>query len=44
VERSLPVVPVAKLSDLLDYLRDSPDLARNLSAVEEYRRRYGILS
>ena len=44
VERSLPVVPVAKLSDLLDYLRGSPDLARNLSAVEEYRRRYGILA
>jgi orotate phosphoribosyltransferase len=44
VERSLPVVPVAKLSDLLDYLRDSPDLARNLFAVEEYRRRYGIVS
>jgi orotate phosphoribosyltransferase len=44
VERSLPVVPVSKLSDLLDYLRHSPDLARNLSAVEEYRRRYGILS
>ncbi|MDD5295372.1 MAG: orotate phosphoribosyltransferase [Rhodocyclaceae bacterium] len=39
----LPVVAVANLSDLLEFLRGSPDLARNLSAVEAYRLQYGIL-
>ena len=38
----LPVVTVAKLSDLLDFLRGSPEMARNLEAVEAYRKHYGI--
>ena len=38
----LPVVAVASLSDLLGFLRGSPDLARNLAAVEAYRAQYGI--
>ena len=38
----LPVVTVARLSDLLDFLRGSPELARNLEAVEAYRNQYGI--
>jgi len=38
----LPVVAVANLSDLLDFLRGSPELAQNLAAVENYRQQYGI--
>lgn len=44
VERSygLPVLSVAKLTDLLAYLTDSPALADRLAAVQAYRSRYGI--
>lgn len=44
VERSygIPVVSVAKLDDLIDYLQGSPPLARSLQAVTEYRARYGV--
>ena len=42
-QAGLPVVAVASLTDLLAYLRGSPDLARNLAAVEAYRAQYGIV-
>ncbi|HRQ59646.1 MAG TPA: orotate phosphoribosyltransferase [Azoarcus taiwanensis] len=38
----MPVVAVATLDDLIDYLADSPDLAANLDAVQNYRNTYGI--
>lgn len=38
----LPVVAVASLTDLLAYLRGSPQLSDNLAAVEAYRAQYGI--
>lgn len=38
----LPVVSVAKLTDLLAYLKDAPALADKLTAVQAYRDRYGI--
>lgn len=44
VERNygMPVVSVASLDDLIAYLGDHPDLQRNLSAVADYRARYGV--
>ncbi len=44
VERNygVPVVSVASLDDLIAYLGDHPDLQRNLSAVADYRARYGV--
>jgi orotate phosphoribosyltransferase len=38
----LPVVSIAALDDLLDYLQDQPDLLQNLTAVQSYRDRYGV--
>jgi orotate phosphoribosyltransferase len=38
----IPVWAVATLDDLIAYLADSPELAANLSAVQEYRNTYGI--
>ncbi len=44
VERNfgLPVLSVARLTDLIAYLAGSADLAEHLPAVEDYRRTYGI--
>jgi len=44
VERNygMPVLSVASLDDLIAYLGDHPDLQRNLSAVADYRARYGV--
>jgi orotate phosphoribosyltransferase len=44
VERSfgMPVVAVATLGDLIDYLEHRADLAPKLKAVEDYRATYGI--
>ncbi|HTY99130.1 MAG TPA: orotate phosphoribosyltransferase [Rhodocyclaceae bacterium] len=38
----LPVVAVATLGDLIDFLAGHPDLAQNLSAVNRYREQYGV--
>ena len=38
----IPVIAVATLDDLIDYLADSPELAANLDAVQAYRKTYGI--
>jgi orotate phosphoribosyltransferase len=44
VERNygIPVLSIANLADLIDYLQASPDLQRNLAAVKHYRAQYGI--
>jgi orotate phosphoribosyltransferase len=38
----LPVISIARLNDLIDYLSDQPVLAHNLAAVRDYRLRYGV--
>jgi len=44
VERSydMPVVAVATLADLIDYLRGQPELERMLPAISRYRDDYGV--
>ncbi|MBA3033839.1 MAG: orotate phosphoribosyltransferase [Gammaproteobacteria bacterium] len=44
VEQNLqiPVVAVARLTDLIDYLADQPALEQNLVAVSRYRETYGV--
>ena len=37
----IPVISVASLDDLIDYLHGSPELAQYLAAVTQYRARYG---
>lgn len=37
----LPVISIARLTDLIDYLGGQPDLTENLTAVRAYRARYG---
>jgi orotate phosphoribosyltransferase len=39
----LPVIAVATLTDLIEYLADSPQLAANRDAVEAYRDAYGTV-
>jgi orotate phosphoribosyltransferase len=43
VERNygIPVISVASLTDLVDYLSGHPELENKLSAVRAYRVRYG---
>lgn len=36
------VISIINLDDIMNYLRDSSDLAHHLPAMEEYRERYGI--
>ena len=38
----IPVVSIATLDDLLDYLQYEPVLVQNLAAVQSYRNRYGV--
>ena len=38
----IPVVSVASLNDLLDYLRHRPDFAAHADAVARYRQEYGV--
>ena len=44
VEKSfgIPVISVATLTDLIDYLSGHPELENKLAAVREYRVRYGV--
>jgi orotate phosphoribosyltransferase len=44
VERNygIPVISVASLTDLIEYLSGHPELESKLAAVSEYRQRYGI--
>jgi len=45
VEQSLglPVVAVARLTDVIDYLAGQPSLEQNLVAVQRYRETYGVV-
>lgn len=38
----IPVVAIATLDDLLDYLQNNAGMAQNLQAVQAYRERYGV--
>lgn len=38
----IPVVSIATLDNLVDYLQDRPEMEQNLHAVSEYRSQYGI--
>lgn len=38
----MPVIAVANLNDLIDYLGDNAELAANLPAVQAYRSTYGV--
>ena len=38
----IPVISIATLQDLLDYIQGTPELARNLPAVQHYREQYGV--
>lgn len=44
VERDhcIPVISIIRLEDLLNYLKDNPDLAEYLPAVKAYRDQYGL--
>jgi len=44
VERDLglPVIAIARLADLIEYLAHQPGLAENLAAVRRYRETYGV--
>lgn len=41
-EFALPVVAVAGLRDLLDFVAEDPALAQHAAALGEYRRQYGV--
>jgi len=41
-EFGLPVVAIATLSNLIDYLKQQPDQAENLEKMRAYREQYGI--
>ena len=45
VEQALgmPVIAVARLTDLIDYLAGQPALEQNLAAVRRYRETYGVV-
>jgi orotate phosphoribosyltransferase len=44
VEQNLgmPVIAVARLTDVIDYLAGQPALEQNLAAVRRYRETYGV--
>ena len=42
LEFKIPVVSIARLDDLLAYLRGRADMARQLRSVERYRQEYGV--
>jgi orotate phosphoribosyltransferase len=39
---ALPVIAIAALDDLLEYLRDTSEMVQNLQAVRSYRDCYGV--
>ncbi len=41
-EFKIPVVAIATLCDLIEYLKQQPDQERNLERMRAYRERYGI--
>ncbi len=42
LEFKIPVVSIARLDDLLAYLRGRADMARQLHSVERYRQEFGV--
>ena len=42
MDHHMPVISIICLADLLDYLKENPDLAEYLPAVEAYREQYGV--
>lgn len=38
----IPVISIATLDNLVDYLQNRPEMEQNLHAVSEYRSKYGI--
>ena len=41
-EFGLPVIAIATLNDLIDYLKQQDDQEQQLEKMREYRERYGI--
>jgi len=41
-EFNIPVVAIATLADLIEYLKDQPDQEENLDRMRAYREQYGI--
>ena len=39
---NIPVISIATLDDLLEYLHGNPELGQNLRAVQSYREQYGV--
>ncbi len=44
LDSGLPVCSIANLNGLIEYLQSQPDMAQNLSTIEDYRKRYGSSS
>lgn len=42
MDHHMPVISIICLADLLDYLKENPNLAEYLPAVEAYREQYGV--
>ena len=40
-DHGIPVIPIATLDNLVEYLGGHPEMAQNLAAVQSYRDRYG---
>jgi orotate phosphoribosyltransferase len=38
----MPVVAIATLDDVMDFLADRPQMATQRAAVSDYRARYGV--
>ncbi|MBV1774316.1 orotate phosphoribosyltransferase [Burkholderiaceae bacterium DAT-1] len=39
----IPVIAIARLTDLISFLQGKPDLEQNLQAVQAYRQQYGVV-
>ena len=39
----IPVIAIASLDDLMSWLEDSAEFRNNLTAIREYRQRYGVV-
>lgn len=39
---NIPVISIATLADLLDYLHEHQELGQNFQAVQSYREKYGV--
>jgi len=38
----IPVIAIATLDDLLDYLQEDEEMKQNLHATQSYRDKYGV--